>query len=709
MRRYSLPTRNLILALAATLIASLGVVTTAAQAVVITDGPTEAGVSMLPSARGIALPSGVNAVNSGNPCTDPWLSSDLGGPLMGAGGLCWRGGPVMHKNESFALTWDAGRTYWSQTRGYVEQFLRDVADGSGSLGSPYALTTQYNDGGGKAQNASVFGGGCIDYGVTGGSACEFGNPTGTGHDFPSSGCTPRGSSFVSVGAIAGNGVCLTDNQIQSEVAAMTSQTGIIGRTEPGYTPLVTLLMPPGVDVCLDGSNTLCSVNNFLTPPPPTVSTSTTGGTLPTGTYQVEITYMTNAGEQVPTSPQSITTTGGTSSITITSPPSAPTVDGVTVTGWYAYITGPDGFTFQRQNSSPIAIGTDYTLGSVSSGAGTPTQTAFCSYHSQVNVGGTEVAYVVQPWTAGTGCDDPSAPNIPNNPTPQQLAVAVGQRLVNPLSQGQISSIINPALNGWVATSGLEIDDNLEPFDSRPCTPLGNNLDSISLGSSSQNPYFIQREFDNAGALEFDPVTYFGCAPDVILSASFVAPSAVNAGDEVQFDGSSTAATLIVPNAGYAWNFGDGTTGIGPSVVHSYAKGGTYTVTLTVTDRGGNVDAYTQTIQVLGSNGQTVPAPPTSTNGGSGSASGPALSVHLQLLPQSLKSVLSKGIAVRVSSNRPANGIASVLITRAAARRAHIKTGRAPMIRIGLGTVSSITNGTVTLRLHLSPAMAKKLR
>jgi len=30
------------------------------------------------------------------------------------------------------------------------------------------------------------------------------------------------------------------------------------------------------------------------------------------------------------------------------------------------------------------------------------------------------------------------------------------------------------------------------------------------------------------------------------------------------------------------------------------------------------------------------------------------------------------------------------------------------LQIGIGTVSSVTNGTVTLRLHLSPAMAKKL-
>jgi hypothetical protein len=83
-------------------------------------------------------------------------------------------------------------------------------------------------------------------------------------------------------------------------------------------------------------------------------------------------------------------------------------------------------------------------------------------------------------------------------------------------------------------------------------------------------------------------------------------------------------------------------------------------------------------------------------------------VHIQLLPQSLKAVLRNGILVRVSSNKAANGIATVTITRRAARKAGIKVGRAGYVRIGLGTVNSITNGTVTLRLHLSPVMAKKL-
>jgi hypothetical protein len=742
MRRYSISVHRLLIAIAACFVACLAVVTTAANAAVVQDGTTEAGVSLVPNARtspALTLPSGITTDQSGAACMDPWLSSDLKGPLLPPNSLCYRGGAVMHKNETFALTWDAPfpdqtqRHYWAQTKQYVEQFLRDVADDSGSLSSPFSITTQYgsapntspfNSAGGPALNTSVFGGGCIDYGVSGSSACEYGSPAGAGHDFPANGCgTPQGDSFVAMGSVFGNEVCLTDAQLQSEISTMVTQTGILGRTQPGYTPLVTLLLPPGVETCLDTAHKLCSANSSLFPPPPVVTSAPVANPsspgLPAGNYQVEITYELSAGGQsAPSASQTVTTTGANSSITIDAPPPAPGAN-----GWYVYVTSDDGTVYMRQGGGQ-SLTSDVQLTGVTGGVAPPTDSAFCSYHSQVEVGGTEIPYVVQPWTAGTSCDEPDVPAIQANPPVQVLETDIGTRLVSPLSQSEIAAIVNPNLNGWIAQDGSEIDDN--GVDAAGyggqyrCVPLGHQLDQVTIGSSSQNPYFLQREFNNAGALETDPFTYDGCAPVDTLSPAFVAPSAVDPGDVIQFDGSNTASTLIVPNQGYAWNFGDGTTATGPSVVHSYANPGTYNVTLTTTDRGGNTATLTQTVQVLGSTGQATLPPAgttttTSATSGSGSSSGSGsgagsslLNVRLQLLPQSLKSVLRSGIAVRVTSNKAANGIATVSITRAAAERAHIKVGRARTVRIGLGTVASVQNGSVTLRLHLSRAMAKKL-
>jgi chitodextrinase len=328
---------------------------------------------------------------------------------------------------------------------------------------------------------------------------------------------------------------------------------------------------------------------------------------------------------------------------------------------------------------------------------------FCSYHSQVNVGGTVLDYVVQPWSTQSGCDEPDAqPALPTTGAidPETLAQAMGARLVSPLSEAMIASMVNPGMNGWFALDGSEINDN-------GCVPLSLGLDKASVGP---NTYFLQREFNNAGTMVDDPFVA-ACAPSVGLDPQFVVPSPIDAGDVVEFDGSKTRSTLLVPDANYAWSFGDGATAVGPSAVHSYTKGGTYTVTLKVTDRGGIVGVATQQVAVLGPSGQLVPpslAPPTSQPAKS-SKTNPALAVRVALSPQGLKGILRSGLALNVTSNQSANGILTLSIPRSAAKKAHIRVGHSPAVVIGRGTLSGIHSGSNHLHVHLPKATAAKLK
>ena len=81
---------------------------------------------------------------------------------------------------------------------------------------------------------------------------------------------------------------------------------------------------------------------------------------------------------------------------------------------------------------------------------------------------------------------------------------------------------------------------------------------------------------------------------------------MNNGDVVYFDG-SLSADPENDNLTYVWNFGDGSTLSGVNVNHTYAKPGTYTARLTVTDTGNLSHTDDAIITVLG----TTPSPPPS--------------------------------------------------------------------------------------------------
>lgn len=94
---------------------------------------------------------------------------------------------------------------------------------------------------------------------------------------------------------------------------------------------------------------------------PTLATATTGGTVAAGTYQVVVTYVSATGETVASSSASITTTGSTSTITVTTP-AANGVPGGAI-GWNAYFTAAGGSTFFKQDvtASPWPFPNNFIL------------------------------------------------------------------------------------------------------------------------------------------------------------------------------------------------------------------------------------------------------------------------------------------------------------------------------------------------------------
>ncbi len=120
----------------------------------------------------------------------------------------------------------------------------------------------------------------------------------------------------------------------------------------------------------------------------------------------------------------------------------------------------------------------------------------------------------------------------------------------------------------------------------------NNLDVDKDGGAWKTVFFgtdwVPLYNNNAanGRLVLDRIiTWFGgCqACEAPSDATFDwTPLTPFAGEAVTFTASASGTTPML----FAWNFGDGGTGVGPSVVHTYAAEGDYTVHLTVTNACG---------------------------------------------------------------------------------------------------------------------------
>ena len=132
--------------------------------------------------------------------------------------------------------------------------------------------------------------------------------------------------------------------------------------------------------------------------------------------------------------------------------------------------------------------------------------------------------------------------------------------------------------GWWRIGG----DNLNSWPSQPSSNFFNgSLDEVAIYHRGLDVAEVQAHYAA------------GTGANVPPTASFT--SSVNGLDvAVDASGSSDPDGSV---ASYAWSFGDGGTGTGATATHRYATGGTYTVSLTVTDDKGASATTTRQVVV----------------------------------------------------------------------------------------------------------------
>lgn len=123
---------------------------------------------------------------------------------------------------------------------------------------------------------------------------------------------------------------------------------------------------------------------------------------------------------------------------------------------------------------------------------------------------------------------------------------------------------------------------------------------ISLAAGTQ----VMRVYMDAGSFNLARMTFSlsgsggNTAPKAVVSAK---PTTGQAPLAVSFDGSGSSDADGDPLS-YSWVFGDGTTGIGRTVSHTYTAAGAYTATLTVSDGKGGTGRASVAISVSATSG-----------------------------------------------------------------------------------------------------------
>jgi PKD domain len=623
------------------------------------------------------------------------------------------GSPIVASNKTYVIYWDPTDHYHGDWQHVINTFFQSMGASSGSLAGVFAVDAQYTD----ATNHHAL------YKSTFMGAYTDTNP------YPSSGNCIDPHPLTVKDRIT----CLTAQQYKTELETFISQHSL----PKGMGTIFYVLTPPGVTACLDAGGAHCSDYEE------------------SSLESYENSFCSYHANVSPTSPA--------------------TGDGNTIL--YAVIPWTAGGLadghLQASDRTPAFDCQDGGFDPSSKPVVEKQEKAKEKTESDIDAFEKMTPEEKAEQERKELLEGPhqQEPNQVPCPSPDGFCdTGLGDLIINQIAVEQQNIVTNPLLNAWQDGIGNEATDECRDFFA---PVLGGSVtanEETGAGTLynqtlNNNTYYLNDAF-NLAALKL-PYPAINCISGIRLEPQFTAPNPVNSGEVVGFDGMESDITLDwgtaysggTPKATYAsytWDFGDGTptvTGYAPgspsanapatspcagpwltpcaaTPFHSYQYGGTYNVTLTVTDTGGNTAGVTNQITVLG------PPPPSpggsssgdsgsSAAGGSGSSSGgatakpplPAPVATQAVLSRSLSKTLRGGLVVRYSVNQRVTGHFEVLLAASIAHRiglhgplaAGLPAGTPAQVVIAKALLVTTKAGRNTIKIKFGRVTAKRLR
>jgi hypothetical protein len=601
------------------------------------------------------------------------------------------GHPVMHSDVVYAIYWDPYYLYHGDWEHLIDTFLQSAGAESGSLAQVFSVNEQYTD---KSNTRAAY-------------KMTFRGAYTDTSAYPSSGCIDPDmlNSEGHEGAKLDDVACLTDKQLREELRTFITKS----KVKTGMGTIFYLLTPPGVTVCGDGGGLSGHCSDF------------------------------------------------------------------------AWQKNPKNEKEEEPNKESYEHSFCSYHGAITAGQGEGNEATILYAAIPWSVGGAGDTHLFEE-ARGFDCQDggydPAGKNYaeepeetPHQQEPNQLAEGVtgpdgsfdtglADLIINQVAVEQQNTVTNPLLNAWQDQAGYEATDECrndfaltinKESEEKKNTLAGKLYNQVMAG----NHYYLNDAFSASALKQGYPGV--DCVPGSRLEPQFTSPNAVNAGDIVGFDASESDITMdagqgysllgAVPYntyPTYTWDFGDGTKTAStdppgaskvdePSAFHSYTYGGTYIVTLTVTDVGGNTASTSRPVTVIGppppaaasAPSQTVTSPsspsttPTTTTLGPTSKAAkekPAPSLFERIGSHSLSTALREGLLVHYTVNEQVAGKVELMIATSTAKRLHIHGSLAKHLPkgyprqtlIGSAVLVTTRRGHGQLQVKLLPAVKEAL-